>query len=119
MDKIFLNQVEFFAYHGVLEQEKTLGQKFIIDLEVQLDLKEAGQTDDVNKTINYVGLYDIVKQTAQLERYDLLEAIVENIASRLLEKYKTIQNVRVKIFKPSAPIAGILAGTAVEIERSR
>lgn len=119
MDKIILTKIEFYAYHGVLEEEKRLGQKFQIDLEVHLDLSKAGQTDDVKHTLNYVGLYDVVKQTAQIERYDLLETIGEKIASRLLEKYPQIQTVRVKVIKPTPPIEGILAGTAIEIERSR
>ncbi|MFC4767864.1 dihydroneopterin aldolase [Effusibacillus consociatus] len=119
MDKICLQAMEFYAFHGVLEEEARLGQKFRVDLEVTTDLRRAGQTDDLNYTLDYALLYEIVKQTAQLERYNLIEAVAETIASRLLANFPQIRNVRVKVTKLTPPIEGILAGACVEIERAQ
>lgn len=119
MDKIILKKMEFYAYHGVFDEEKKLGQRFFIDLEVYTDLRKAGQTDDVHFTINYAHLYDVVKQTAQVERYHLLETIAEKIAERLLNNFPQVSGVKIQVTKQTPPIDGILAGTTIEIERLR
>ncbi|WP_018131736.1 dihydroneopterin aldolase [Effusibacillus pohliae] len=119
MDKICLHAMEFYAYHGVLEEEAKLGQKFVVDLEVATDLRRAGETDNLDDTLSYVAIYDVVKQTVQAERYQLIEAVAETIAARLLRKFSRIESVRVKVTKVMPPIEGILAGASVEIERAR
>lgn len=119
MDKILLQGMEFYAYHGVFKEEAKLGQKFIVDLELHTDLRRAGESDDLIDTLNYAEIFDIVKQTAQLERYKLVEAVAEKIASRLLEHFPPLAAAKVKVTKLSPPIEGILAGASVEIERGR
>lgn len=119
MDKICLQGMEFYAYHGVFPEEARLGQKFVVDVTLIADLHWAGQSDDLQDTLNYVLIYDIVKQTAQLERYNLVEAVAETIADRLLEQFSEVPKVIVKVTKVTPPIEGILAGAAVEIERER
>lgn len=119
MDKICLRAMEFYAYHGVLEEEARLGQKFIVELELTTDLRRAGQTDDLHDTLNYVEIYEIVKQTAQNERYNLIEAVAETIAARILHNFQQVQMVSVKVTKVTPPIEGILAGASIAIERGR
>lgn len=119
MDKIVLRGMEFYAYHGVLEEEEKLGQRFAVELEMAADLRRAGQTDNLRDTLNYVEVYDIVRQTAQRERYHLIETVAEKIAARVLECFPKVCSVRVKVTKTTPPIEGILAGVSVEIERGR
>ena len=93
MDKILLNNMAFFGTHGVLQEEKTLGQKFFIDAELYLDLKDAGKTDDLTMTVSYADVYEIIKTYAQDKCYDLLEALGENICNCILKNYKTIKEI--------------------------
>ena len=61
MDKILMNNLGFYGYHGVLKEESILGQKFFFDIELYLDTKLAGITDDMNKSVSYAQVYDVVK----------------------------------------------------------
>jgi dihydroneopterin aldolase len=118
-DYIRLKGLEFYAYHGVLEAEKELGQRFIVDLELKFDLKKAGMSDEVSQTINYVEVYQEVKEIVENESYDLIETVAEEIAQKLLTKFNELEQVKVIVKKPEVPIPGILNRAEVEIERSR
>ncbi|AGB40473.1 dihydroneopterin aldolase [Halobacteroides halobius DSM 5150] len=119
MDKIILDGLSFYGYHGALEEENELGQKFIIDLELKCDLKEAGSTDQLKKSVNYAQVYQLVADICQNQQYKLLEALAENIAKNILQDFYLVEEILVKVKKPEAPIKGIFNYVAVEIERSR
>lgn len=119
MDKIILNDMAFFGYHGVLKEETVLGQKFFVDIVIDADLKKAGQTDDLSYGISYAEIFDICKYHVESKTYKLLESIGENIASEILAKYELANEVWVKIKKPEAPIAGIFGFAAIEIRRTK
>lgn len=119
MDTITLHGMEFYAYHGVLDEEAKLGQKFIVDVTIGTSLEQAGRTDDLDATLNYAEAYEEIRKIMTLERYRLLEALAETLAARLIGKFPMIQNVRVKVRKVMPPIEGILSGVSVEIERKR
>lgn len=111
--------LRFYGYHGVLEAEKTLGQKFILHIVLYLDLQEAGLTDDVNATVSYAEVYEVVKAHVEDQRYDLLEALAEQIAKKILASFHRVQSVEVTVEKPEAPVPGIYDAFAVEIRRDR
>lgn len=119
MDKILMNHLGFYGFHGVMEEEKTLGQKFFVDLEMSLDLSEAGKSDRVEQTVSYAEVYDDVKYFVESARYNLIEALAENICNMLLAKYPELMEVMVRIKKPEAPIRGIFDYVGVEIRRVR
>ena len=119
MDKIILSNLGFYGYHGVLEAEKALGQKFFIDMELFLDTKEAGKTDDMNKSVSYADVYEVVKNIVENKRFDLIEAVAENIADEVLNKFSLLNSVMVRVIKPEAPVNGIYDYFAVEIRRNR
>ena len=90
-----------------------------MDLEAELDLEEAGKTDDLNHTVNYAHLYRTVKEVMDGTPRNLLEALAQEIAELSLARFP-IQAVRVKVTKTSPPIEGsIMSGAAVEIYRTR
>ncbi|MGM0508908.1 MAG: dihydroneopterin aldolase [Fusobacteriota bacterium] len=117
MDKILLKNLKIYGYHGVLEEEKKLGQNFYIDLELFLDLQGAGKTDDLKETINYADIYNKVEHITKTNKYDLIETLAENIANSLLSEFTKIKNIRVNIKKPQAPIDGNFDHVGVEIYR--
>lgn len=119
MDKIILDGLSFYGYHGALEEENELGQKFIIDLELKCNLKEAGENDDLSQSVNYAQVYQVVSNICQNEEYKLLEALAENIAQEIVQEFTLVDSILVRVKKPEAPIKGILDYVAVEIERSR
>lgn len=118
MDRIELSGMEFFGCHGCFAEEKRLGQKFIVDVVLYLDLRQAGRTDDLTKSVNYAAIFADVRDIIEGEPKNLIEAAAEEIAARLLEKY-ALARVEVAVHKPHAPIGGIFRDVCVRIERSR
>ena len=62
MDKIYIKDLEIFAFHGVIPEEKVLGQKFVLSFELDVDLRQAGKTDDLTKTVHYGELAQKVEE---------------------------------------------------------
>ena len=118
-DKITLSGMIFYGYHGVSHQERTLGQQFVVDLEMEANLGPAGTSDDLSDAINYADAYQIVKNVVEGEPKNLLEAVAELIALQILSNFD-LTTVSVRLTKPSPPIPGaVISGASVEINRSR
>lgn len=119
MDKIIMENMIFYGYHGVLQEEKLLGQKFHVDAELHLDLKQAGQTDDLNHTVSYAMVYETIEEIMTKKKFDLLEALSHEICGQILSSFERVSSLKLKIKKPSAPVVGNFDYFAVEIKRSR
>lgn len=117
MDKIILKDMAFYGYHGLLKEESVLGQKFFIDIEIETDTKEAGMNDDFTKTINYAEVYEITREFTEDKRFNLIEALAENIAAEILNRFNIAHSVMVRIRKKEAPVKGIFDYMGVEIRR--
>ncbi|WP_025028139.1 dihydroneopterin aldolase [Caldalkalibacillus mannanilyticus] len=119
MDKIIFSGMKFYAYHGVFPEENKLGQMYDVDVEVFTNLQKAGVTDQLEYTVNYAELYEIVKSIVEGEQFQLIEALAEKISARILLSFEQIQQVRIKVTKPNPPIPGHYDSVAVEIQRER
>ena len=117
-DRIILAGMNFWGYHGVRPEENSLGQPFIIDLELYLDLQQAGRSDDLEDTVSYSLVYRLVKEIVTGKPRRLLENIAETIAARVLEEFP-VQEVLVRVKKPHVPLPGIVDYAAVEIRRGK
>lgn len=118
MDYIHVRDMQFFGYHGVLQEETVLGQRFRASVSLAVDIKKAGETDNLEHTVSYVGVYDICKEVIEGKPYKLIEAVAETIASRILSQYEgQVMGCRVEIIKPDPPIPGHYKEVAVEIVR--
>ena len=117
MDKIYLKDVEIFANHGVFQEEKSLGQKFIFDIELELDLSKAGKTGDLKSSVHYGELVYGIEKVVCEKSYDLIETVGERVSEYILNEYRFIKNVKVKVKKPWAPIGRHLKYAAIEINR--
>jgi len=115
-DRIVLKNMVFYGYHGVFPVEKELGQRFEVDVEMDLDLSAAGQADDLDLSINYVDVYGLVKDVVEERKFDLIEALAETIAREILSAH-AIEGVTVRIRKPDVAIGGVLDYVEVEIAR--
>lgn len=118
MDKIIIKDLEIFAYHGVYSEEKKLGQKFLLSLELFLDLKKAGKNDNIDATVNYGELCSEISTLFKAKDYNLIETAAEKVSHFILTKYEKTQRVKLLLKKPSAPIPYSVDYAAVEIDRS-
>ena len=117
-DLIRLHNMRFYGRHGVNPEEKTLGQRFEVDVELLLDTRPAGLQDNLCLTINYAQVYKAVKRIVEEECFDLIESLAETIAMHIGQHFSP-SRVRVCVRKPHVPIKGTLDYVAVEIERTR
>lgn len=117
MDKIIVEGMEFYGYHGTLPEEQSLGQRFIIDVELALDLRPAGESDEPERTVNYARVFEITQSIVCGRPHRLIESVAEAIAASLLERYP-VTGVTVRVKKPQAPVKGQFAWMAVEISRT-
>jgi len=118
-DKIILKNMKFYAYHGVLPEERIKGQYFIIDVELYTNLTLAGNSDNLEHTVNYAEVYNDIKNITLKNKFMLIEKLAETIAQFILGKYKNVVKTKVLVKKPQAPIEGEFDWMGVEIERSR
>lgn len=118
-DTIILKNLKFYAYHGNLQEEKVLGQEFQIDVKIHTDLKSAGISDNVEDTINYAQVYDIIKSITEEKQFNLIEALAESIAQEILKTFQTVEKITIKVRKPQAPVNGIFDYFGIEITRCR
>ena len=104
MDKIEIRDLECYCHHGVLEEEKRLGQKFLVSVVMYIDARKAGKTDDLTFSVDYAEVSHVVNNMMTNLQYKLIETIAEKISKELLLKYKLLHAVEVCIKKPWAPI---------------
>lgn len=119
MDKISLRGMAFYAYHGVLGEEKRMGQRFLIDIDLYLDLAAAGETDRLEDTVNYGDVYEKVRHITEGHTYALIEKLAGDINRMLLSGYPQLEQVVTTVHKPGAPIPGIFADVSVTLENHR
>ena len=119
MDKIIMKNMAFYGYHGVFPEEKKLGQKFFITAILYLDLKEAGINDDLNSSVNYGEIYEIIKFIVEKENFKLLEALSEKICITIFNNSNKIHRIQLEVCKPEAPVSGIFDYFAVSVDRKR
>ena len=118
-DKIELKGMVFYGYHGIAPEEQKLGQRFIVDLEMERDLNKAGLSDDPDDTVNYALVFEKVKQITEGPSRKLLENLAETIAQQVLDGYD-LDAIRVIVRKPEVPMQGsILDHASVEIYRTK
>ena len=116
-DRILLEGILCYGHHGVAPEEKKLGQRFVVDLEVERELRQAGRSDELADTVDYRIAHCIVREVLEGPSRNLLENLAETIASRILRELPA-EAVRVRIKKPGVPIeGGNLAHAGVEIYR--
>lgn len=118
LDKIRLINIIIYAHHGAHEEERRLGQRFEIDVELRLDFARAANADRLEWCVDYGEVFHLISQVVTEKKYYLIEAVAENIAQRILSAFE-VEEVQVRVRKPSVPIRGSLDHVEVEIERKK
>jgi len=114
-NKIQLNGVRFYAYHGVDEQERVVGNHFSVDMEVTVDFSTAMRNDQLDGTINYADLYSVL-EVEMRQSSKLIEYVAGRVIAALLRAYPEIAAVRLKIAKQVPPMSADLKECAVVVE---
>jgi 7,8-dihydroneopterin aldolase/epimerase/oxygenase len=118
LDKIKLTHMVIYAHHGAFEEERKIGQRFEIDVELGLDLEPAASTDKLDRCIDYEKVYKKIVTAATEQKFHLIESVARHIAHTLLNEF-IIQAVTIRIRKPHVPINGSLDHVEVEITRHK
>ena len=114
---IHLNHVKFHGYHGVYEQEKILGNTFIVNLSIDFLAPENGITS-IDQTIDYVTIYELVKNRMQ-KPTPLLETIVVEIADSIFNQYPIAQKINIQITKEQVYVKSIEGNMSVSLSKCR
>lgn len=116
MSKIILENMEFHAYHGCLEHEKTFGNTFIVTLTLDLDTTLAGKSDELADTLNYQLVYDVVKQEMEIPS-KLIEHVAQRIVEKLSSSFHQITFLKLKLSKLNPPLGRKIDAVSIEIEK--
>jgi len=115
-NKILMQNMMFYGFHGVYEYEREQGQRFYVDVEICADLSLAGATDNVMDTIDYTVVYSNIKDIVENHRFQLLEALSDHLADMILQTTIATE-VTIKVRKPAVAIPGPLDYVQVETNR--
>lgn len=118
-DRIFVRGLALHAYHGVMPHEAKVGQTFMLDLDLEIDLSAATRSDKVIDTVSYDKVVECTAEAFCSERHRLIEAAAGCVADAMLAAFPRVRSVRVTIHKPHAPIAATFEDVGVTLVRSR
>lgn len=118
-DAIFVTGLLIHAHHGVMDHEEKVGQRFVIDLELSLDLGPAARSDKLADTVSYASIVETVTKAFTSRNYRLVEAAAGAMADAILAAFPRVGSARVTVHKPHAPIAAIFTDVGVTVLRHR
>jgi dihydroneopterin aldolase len=105
----------FYAYHGALQEEQSIGGKFEADVDIYTDFSEAAAKDDLKLTINYDEVYKYINSLVHKKKLYLIETLATIIADGLLEKYPSIKKIAVRVRKHHVPVGGVIDYVEAEV----
>lgn len=119
MDQIEIKGIAAFGYHGVLPQEREVGQRFYADITLETDMTAIGRSDEITDGVNYAEVYRTAQAILTGAPVNTLEALVTNINAAILRAYPLVSAVTTTVYKPSAPVPGPLTHVAVTRREER
>lgn len=118
-DTIFVTGLHIHAHHGVMEHEAKVGQRFVLDLELSLDLSAGSHSDKLADTVSYSAIVDTATEVFTRRNYRLIEAAGGAVADAILMSFPQISAIRITVRKPHAPIAAIFGDAGIILTRRR
>ena len=113
---IFMKNCAFFARHGVFEEEAFLGQRFFVDARMDIEADQPLENDELTGTVDYGAAFSVIENVVLGKRRYLIEALADDIARALCERFPQIRRVEIALRKPNAPVPGILEYVEVNVE---
>ena len=115
MNRIELKDMEFFSRHGCFEEERIIGNRFVVNLSVEGDFSAAAASDDIEDAVNYQSLYDIVREEMDIPSH-LLENVAQRIVRHIKESFPMLSKIKLTIDKINPPLGGKLYASSVTFE---
>lgn len=116
MGLIQIENMEFYSFHGHFKEERIVGNKFLVNLTIETDMKAPSQSDNLKDAVNYQRAYEIVKQQMEIKSY-LLENIAKRILDALYSEMSGIDKATVKVSKMNPPMGGKIASVSIILSR--
>lgn len=116
MGLIQIENMEFYSFHGHFKEERIVGNRFLVNLTMETDMKAPSESDNLRDAVNYQKAYEIVKQQMGIKSY-LLENIAKRILDALYAEMKNIKKATVKVSKLNPPMGGKIGSVSVELTR--
>ncbi|MCK4663861.1 MAG: dihydroneopterin aldolase [Bacteroidales bacterium] len=116
MGLIQIEGMEFYAYHGCFKEEQIVGNKFIIDLEIEANLDKSSKSDNLNDTLNYQVMYKLIKEEMKKKSH-LLENIANRILNSIYNNFSGIEKATIKVSKINPPMGGKIEKVSVTLKR--
>jgi dihydroneopterin aldolase len=118
-DRIVLAGMVFLARHGVNDWEKAEEQRFEVDVELVVDARPAAESDELARTVDYRGVYEVVRRVIEDTALELIESLADRIAGDVLAAATAVEEVVVRVRKPDVELGGPLDYAGVEVRRPR
>jgi dihydroneopterin aldolase len=119
MGKIIIEEMEFYAFHGHYQEEQIVGNRFLVDLEMEADLAEPASSDNLNDAVNYQQAYQIIKNEMRRTKSNLLENIGKRILDALYVEMDGIEKATIRIRKLNPPMGGPIKSVGVKMSRKK
>ncbi len=116
---IRIHNAVFYAYHGVLTDEQSLGGKFDVDVDLHCDLARGAKSDHLQDTVNYERVYDCIRSLVLDKKHLLLESLASSIGKGILKNFSKVDSVTIRVRKPGAPVRGVIDHVEVELTETR
>ncbi len=116
---IRLHNAVFYGYHGNHHEERSLGARFHVDVDLETDFSAAAESDNLTKTVNYEAVYALVQDIVTNNTFKLIETMASRITAAILEGFPNVDTVRVRVRKPGVPIKGVIDNVEVEVHEQR
>ena len=113
---IELEDMEFYAYHGCFKEEQVVGNRFMVNIAIQVDVTKPSQTDNIQDALNYVSVYELTKHQIQQNSH-LVEHLCERILNAIHQKFDFVDWVKVKVSKMNPPMGGQMKAVSVTLQR--
>ena len=114
--KIYLEDIKIYANHGVLPEEALIGNTYLVNAEIHADIAKATETDDLNDTISYADINDVIHEEMAI-RSELLEHVIGRIIRRIESEFPKVTFIKVKLTKVKPPMPGEMRGVSLEFEK--
>ena len=119
MGKIVVEEMEFYAFHGHYQEEQIVGNRFLVDLELETDLSAPAQSDQLDDAVNYQQAYKIIKHEMRRTKSNLLENIGKRILDALWAEMKGIEKTTIRIRKLNPPMGGPIKSVGITLSREQ
>ena len=117
--KIRLNKMVFFGYHGTMPEERKLGQRFVVDFELETATENDHKIRHIEDTIDYTRVFDLIKEVMEKHTYYLMENCANHVLDEVMKSFKEIIRAEIRIKKPSVSIIGSLDSAEIIMSRQR